>query len=107
MGQARRVHGAHPGWLLPRSPAILFDSLRLPDLDRLSKEPGLTAGLIRKRFAAANPGWRVAAVGVKLNARGWLEELRLCYGRDFMPESCDQRRRGAADGAAAKIWRGL
>ena len=45
-----------------------------------------------ERFAAANPGWRADAVGVKLNERGWLEELRLCYGRDFMPERCNRAR---------------
>ncbi len=86
---------------------ILFDSLHLPDLDYLSKQPQLTAGIIRKRFAAANPGWRADAVGVKLNERGWLEELRLCYRKDFMPTACDRRRFGPADNAPAKIWRGL
>ena len=86
---------------------ILWDSLRLPDLDRLSKEEGLTAGMLRDTWAHANPAWPREAVGVKLNARGWLQELRLCYGRDFMPEKCDRRRIGARDGAAMKIWRGL
>lgn len=86
---------------------ILFAGLRLPDLDRLSKDPELTAGLVRSRFAAANPGWRPEAIGVKLNARGWLQELRLCYDKRFMPQACDRRRLGARDGAAAKIWRGL
>jgi ribonuclease T2 len=86
---------------------ILFGGLRLPDLDRLSKEPGLAAGTVRKRFAAANPRWRADAVGVALNERGWLEELRLCYGKDFMPARCDRRRFGAADSAPVKIWRGL
>lgn len=86
---------------------ILFEGLRLPDLDWLSKEPDLTAGLLRKRFAAANPGWRADAVGVKLNARGWLEELRLCYDKRFMPTRCDRRRFGPADDAPVKIWRGL
>ncbi|MCT2557936.1 ribonuclease T [Tsuneonella sp. YG55] len=86
---------------------ILWDSLRLPDLDRLSKEPGLTAGMLRDRWTYANPAWPRDAVGVKLNARGWLQELRLCYGNDFMPRACDRRRLGARDGAPIKIWRGL
>ena len=86
---------------------ILFGGLRLPDLDRLSKEPALGAGTVRKRFAAANPGWRADAVGVVLNERGWLEELRLCYGKDFMPARCDRRRFGPPDSAPVKIWRGL
>ena len=86
---------------------ILWDSLQLPDLDRLSKEPDLTAGLLRERFAAANPGWRADAVGLKLNPRGWLEELRLCYDRRFRPAACDRRRLGPKDDTAVKIWRGL
>ena len=105
---------AKHGACMVRSPAayfkvtrILFEGLRLPDLDWLSKEPELDAGLLRKRFAAANPGWRADAVGVKLNERGWLEELRLCYDRRFMPARCDRRRFGPADDAPVKIWRGL
>lgn len=105
--------GKH-GACMVRSPAayfkvtrILFEGLRLPDLDWLSKDPELDVGLLRRRFAAANPGWRADAVGVKLNARGWLEELRLCYDRRFMPARCDRRRFGPADDAPVKIWRGL
>lgn len=105
--------GKH-GACMVRTPAsyfkttrILFDGLRLPDFDRLSKDPELTAGLIRARFAAANPGWVHDAVGVKLNERGWLQELRLCYDKHFMPEACDRRRYGPNDAAPVKIWRGL
>lgn len=86
---------------------ILWESLRLPDYDRLSREDGLTAGRIRTAFVEANPGWPRRAVGVKLNERGWLEELRLCYSRRFRPMACDAARLGARDGARAKIWRGL
>jgi ribonuclease T2 len=85
----------------------LWNSLRLPDLDQLSKEPGLTAGMLRERWVMAHPAWPRDAVGVKLNERGWLEELRLCYGKDFMPRACDRRRLGAKDGTPLKIWRGL
>ncbi|MFA9201432.1 MAG: hypothetical protein ACEQR8_09670 [Cypionkella sp.] len=86
---------------------ILFESLRLPDFDRLSRDPELSAGLIRAHFAAANPGWPPAAVGLELNERGWLEEVRLCYDKRFLPRACDRRRLGPADEAAVKIWRGL
>lgn len=86
---------------------ILWAGLRIPDLDRVSREDGLTAGTIRTRFTDANPGWMREAVGVKLNARGWLEELRLCYDKRFMPTACTRSRFGAADTAPAKIWRGL
>lgn len=86
---------------------ILRSGLRLPDYDRISREEGLTAGRIRAAFADANPDWPESAVGVKLNERGWLEEIRLCYSRRFRPAPCAAGRRGARDAAPAKIWRGL
>ena len=103
-------HGSCSGWTPTtyfKVTNILFTSLRLPDFDRLSRKPDLTAGDVREWFLAANRGWRRDAIGVKLNARGWLEELRLCYGKRFRPEPCDRRRFGPADDAAVKIWRGL
>ncbi|WP_421989313.1 ribonuclease T [Qipengyuania sp.] len=105
---------AKHGACMTRKPAtylkvtrILWEGLRIPDLDRISREDGLTAGTIRTRFVDANPGWMREAVGVKLNARGWLEELRLCYDKRFMPTECNRSLFGAQDEAEAKIWRGL
>lgn len=105
---------AKHGSCMTRSPAtyfkvtrILWNGLRIPDFDRISREDGLTAGTIRTRFVDANRGWTREAVGVKLNARGWLQELRLCYDKRFMPKACDRKRFGALDQASAKIWRGL
>jgi ribonuclease T2 len=86
---------------------ILYNGLRWPDFVRISREDDLSAGTIRTRFADANPGWFPEAVGVHLDDKGWLEELRLCYDKRFMPVACDRRRLGAGDGVAAKIWRGL
>ncbi|MEM9500213.1 MAG: ribonuclease T [Pseudomonadota bacterium] len=86
---------------------ILWNSLRIPDYDRISREEGLTAGRIRKAFADANVGWSANQIGVKLNRDGWLEEIRLCYAKSFRPTRCDARRFGARDAASAKIWRGL
>ncbi|MEL7729874.1 ribonuclease T [Citromicrobium bathyomarinum] len=86
---------------------ILHRSLDWPDLDRLSRKEGLTAGDIREAWMQANTNWRPEMIGVVLNERGWLEELRLCYGRDWMPAACKPSARGAADDAPAKIWRGL
>ena len=90
-----------------RVSAILYDGLRWPDFDRFSRKPDLTAGDVRDWFAAANRGWPPGAAGIKLNERGWLEELRLCYDKRFMPARCDRTRFGAGDAAPAKIWRGL
>lgn len=86
---------------------ILHGGLRLPDYDRISREDALSAGRIRAAFADANPGWREEAIGVKLNARGWLEEIRLCYSKTFRPARCTPSRWGAKDDAPAKIWRGM
>jgi ribonuclease T2 len=86
---------------------ILWQALRIPDYDRISREDGLTAGRIRAAFADANPGIPESAIGVKLNARGWLEEVRLCYAKTFRPTRCTASRLGAKDSAPAKIWRGL
>ena len=85
----------------------LWNSLRFPDMDRLSREEGLTAGTVRERFLLANRGWRADAVGVHLNERGWLEELQLCYAKNFRPAKCDTRRFGAKDTSPVKVWRGL
>lgn len=86
---------------------ILFGALRIPDYDRISREDGLTAGRIRRAFAEANRGWSPGAVGVQLNERGWLRELRLCYDARFMPRRCGGGLIGARDEVRARIWRGL
>ena len=86
---------------------ILWNSYRWPDYDRISREDALTAGRIREAFVSANKGWFAEAVGVHLNERGWLEELRLCYNKRFRPARCDRARFGAGDGVKAKIWRGM
>ncbi|MBX7458674.1 ribonuclease T [Qipengyuania sp. 1NDH17] len=86
---------------------ILYNGLRWPDFVRISREDGLTAGTIRTRLADANPGWFPEAIGVHLDRKGWLEELRLCYDKRFMPKTCEKARFGVSDDEAAKIWRGL
>ena len=86
---------------------ILWDSLRFPDIDALSRQPGLTAGDIRRAIAAANQGIEAHHIGLDLDRKGWLEEVQICYGKRFRPAPCDRRRFGAGDGKAAKIWRGL
>ena len=86
---------------------ILWRSLRWPDADRLSRQQGLTAGELRRAFVAANPDWKTRQVGLVLSRTGWLKELRLCYGRDFMPRDCDRRGFGPKDSAPIKVWRGL
>lgn len=90
-----------------RTASILWGSLRWPDADRLSRKEGLTVGDLREAFVVANPEWKREMVGLELSRNGWLRELRLCYGRNFMPEACPRGALGPADSAPLKIWRGL
>jgi ribonuclease T2 len=87
--------------------AILWHSLRLPDADRLSRQPGLTAGDLRQAFAARNPGIPVGSVGLRLGNGGWLREIHLCYGKDFRPVRCANNSFGPKNEVPLKIWRGL
>ncbi|MBD3731024.1 MAG: ribonuclease T, partial [Sphingomonadales bacterium] len=87
---------------------ILWRSIKLPDMDRLSRKEGLTAGDIRAEFVRLNGTyWRADMVGIEANRRGWVEELHLCYGKDFMPTRCTARQFGLRDAAQVKVWRGL
>ncbi|RPF72750.1 ribonuclease T [Aurantiacibacter spongiae] len=86
---------------------ILWNSLRWPDFDRLSRDRDLSASDIRNAFADANRYWEPEMVGLVLNERGWLEEMRLCYDTRFRPARCDARRFGPADAERVRIWRGL
>lgn len=90
-----------------RVSGILWRSLRWPDADRLSRQDGLTAGELRRAFVARNPDWKAEQVGVLASRSGWLREVHLCYGRDFMPRACDRRTFGPPDSAPLKVWRGL
>jgi len=90
-----------------KTEAALWNRLRLPDGDRLSRQPGLTAGDLRRAFAALNPGWPVSAVGLVLGNGAWLREVHLCYGRDFRPKACEGRAFGPKNDLPLKIWRGL
>lgn len=87
--------------------AILWRSVRWPDADFLSRQDNLTVGDLRQAFVALNPAWKPEHVGVGLSRTGWLREVRLCYGKDFMPRRCSKAALGPPDSASLKIWRGL
>lgn len=86
---------------------IFWNGTAKPDYDRLSRQDGLTAGDIRRAFSDANDGLEPRAVGVKLNARGWFQELSVCLNKRFRPRPCNPQRFGAPDRTKANIWRGL
>lgn len=105
---------AKHGACMARQPEVYFararalwTALRWPDIDRLSHRKRLTAGDVRQAFAAANPRWPAGGIALIVSDRGWLEEMRLCYTRDFRPTRCDSRRLGPPDSATVRIWRGL
>lgn len=103
-------HGSCTGWDAARYfkvSGILFDSIQYPDMERLSRDPALNAGLLRREFLASNPGWRADAVAIHANGRGWLKEIRLCYDRRFRPAACARSAKGSPDKTRIKIWRGL
>jgi ribonuclease T2 len=70
----------------------------------LVRRRGLTAGDLRAALQRATPFLPPSAINIQTNARGWLQEVHICYGKDFMPAACADR--GAADGDALKIQRG-
>lgn len=103
-------HGSCTGWDAERYfkvSGILFDSIQYPDMERLSRDPALNAGQLRREFLASNSGWRADAIAIHANQRGWLREIRLCYDRRFRPAPCAPSARGLPDKARIKIWRGL
>ena len=88
----------------------MYEAIEYPDMDRLSrqaaKEKPLTVAGFADAFAAINEGLPANAIRVKTNRRGWLEEMRICLGKDFMPRRCPSYVRGATSQSQVKIWRG-
>jgi ribonuclease T2 len=89
---------------------LLFDAIEFPDMARLSRsvERGtpLTAAGLAQAFADLNEGLPADAMKVKLNDKGWLQEVRICLGKDMKPRRCPAFVRGVAGKAVVKIWRG-
>ncbi|NJM50120.1 MAG: ribonuclease T [Sphingomonadales bacterium] len=94
---------------------LMYEAIEFPDMDRLSRRgqrtakqgKPMTAADLAREFAAINDGLSENAIRVKTNNRGWLQEVRICLGKDFMPRRCPGFTGGAGDGADVKIWRGI
>ncbi|VAW04195.1 Ribonuclease T2 family protein [hydrothermal vent metagenome] len=84
---------------------VLFDAVQYPNMDRLSRKP-LTAGQLRNAFAATNEGLGPDMMRLKVNQRGWLQEVKLCLGKNFRPRKCPAHLRAVKPDRAIKIWRG-
>ena len=103
---------AKHGTCMARSPegyfkagAALMRSLRFPDMASLSRRSNLTRGDLRAAFRRATPLLPAAAIRVSANRRGWLEEVYICYTRDFRPAPCGKA--GTDDRKTLKIWLSL
>ena len=104
---------AKHGSCMARTPAVYFKTaqamwkaVRLPDADRLSRQPGLTAGDLRRAFVTLNPRIPIAAIGVR-TGNGWLREVHLCYDRKFKFAACTAAKFGPKNDISLNIWRGL
>jgi ribonuclease T2 len=102
------------GTCMARQPAAYFAQASrlwrqtaLPDADRLSRRPGLTAGDLRDAFIEANPSWKREQIGLLTGSGGWLREVHVCLNRRFLPASCSSQSFGPANTAPLKIWRGI
>ena len=84
---------------------LLFGAIEFPDMDRLSRQP-LNAKRLAEVFAENNAGLPANAIRVKTNDRGWLQEVRICLGKDLKPRRCPAFVQGAPDKAEIKVWRG-
>ena len=84
---------------------IMFDAVRFPDMDRLSRRE-ITASQFREAFAAVNDGVQPNMLRLKINERGWLQEVRLCLGKNFRPRRCPTHMKAVRPDQQIKIWRG-
>jgi ribonuclease T2 len=90
---------------------VMFGAIEFPDMDRLSRQykdgAPLTIGELAKAFSGINDGLPANALSIKTNRKGWLQEVRICLGKNFKPRSCPVHMKSARDTAQVKIWRGV
>ncbi len=97
--------GLGPAAYLDRA-AALYAGVRYPDMNALSRRPGLTAGQFATAVARANPGMTPATVRVGAGRDGWLDEIWLCFDTRFRPRACPAHQRGVPGHVPLRIWRG-
>ncbi|MBZ6377203.1 hypothetical protein B5C34_06100 [Pacificimonas flava] len=91
-----------------RDAAMLWQRFERPDLIGLSYDAELVPSDVRRAFARVNEGLPEQAVGIQINARGWLEEVFICLDLDYRPRPCAPAEYGPADSLqeGISIWRG-
>jgi ribonuclease T2 len=84
---------------------LLYDAVIMPDMAKLSRTP-INARGVADGFADINPGLPASAIAVHTDDKGWLDEVRICLGKDLKPQACGPGKKGAPDKALVKVWRG-
>jgi ribonuclease T2 len=93
---------------------LMFGAIAFPDMDRISRAgqkdakagKPLTVDGLAKAFADINEGLPANAIRIKTNQRGWLQEVRICLGKNFRPRRCPAFVQGARGSSEVNIWRG-
>jgi ribonuclease T2 len=85
-----------------RASELLFRAVRFPDMKALASRR-LTAGDVRRAFAAVNPGVSPAMIAVTADRRGWLKEVRFCLGPRMKPARCKSFQMGLKDGRPLRV----
>ncbi|CAN5165721.1 hypothetical protein BH09PSE3_BH09PSE3_16500 [soil metagenome] len=88
-----------------RRSTAMYAKIRYPDMDRLSRQRGLTVARFANEFSRANRGINAGAVRVTTTKTGWLDEIWLCLDTRYRYERCTQGG-GAMPNTPLKIWRG-
>ena len=83
----------------------LFQRLRYPNMDALSRRP-LTAGALATAIARTNRGLRADMMRITTDKGGWLDEVWLCLDKRFRYAKCPAHQGGVKPGTRVKIWRG-
>ncbi len=85
--------------------AGLYGRLRFPDMNTLSRRPGLTAGQLASAIARANPGMTPGMMRVTTTRGGWLDEIWLCLDLRYRYKQCKPNSGGVTPNTRVKIWR--
>lgn len=83
----------------------LYDPLRYPDMDALSRRP-LTVGDLARAFAKVNPQLGTSMMRITTRRGGWLDEVWLCLDPKLRYRACPAHKGGSPTAARLRIWRG-
>lgn len=87
-----------------KASTALFNAVKWPDMDALSRARPDVAGL-SAAIAGANRGMRADMIRIILSRGGWLEQVRICLNKAYRPSRCPRDTPGARSRDRVKIWR--